>query len=1124
MAETVLLYTSDSYGSVPAMTFGYPLDAFGQEIQISAMQNLGMKYDPHYSLFLAGSSGKPQKVKSKNTLRSLGAEEGMILYVLLVDPITGQQQTSSISPSLPKLSNQRTTNATSQQAPSYSPSMPPISMNNNIAKQFVSSPVKQPPSLLSIAQQKNNQQNNSHTPRENSSFPPLNKTDNYQRTSFPPLAPKNNSPRLVDTARSNFSSKSGRVQIPNELQPFLCSLLDFEVSKKNGSTLFAQERSTGIPYIIKKLNGPIEPDKFFKEFISVFNAENGAILHLYGFIPSPYSLIYESKTNGTLEDMLEAERMSKAPSSWNATTKTLVLFGIAEGMRQLHSKRIMHRNLKPSNIILDNNYYPFIADAGFTREYNRNPTYMAPEMLSGNTYKSKVDIYAYGMIAYRVVTMRSPFDSNLTYAQIKQKVVNGERPDIPSTVPENYVSLFSHCWAQESTSRTSFPKIVEGFVKGSFVLPDADKSVIYKYQRIVVPQYEPKEYSMAAELKKESDEGIAESTYNFAQYLMYGYGVVKNVKEARKYLKISADRGFAQAQYEHARCLMRFEKDDEQANEYLKKAAQNGNRYAKRYLTTMASANTANQPRQVLEKKAIKGDPDALYELGDQMSKSPDNQANANETFEYFKTAADMGNAKAQLRVALSYHNGLNGAPKDLTEANKYYKMAALQGNPKAMCNLAYNLMHGEGIEKDIKTANELYRRSAESGYAVAEHNYAYNLMNGIGVQTNMQEANRLYKLAADQGHVPAQYSFANNLMKGKGIQQDVQLANTYLIKAAENGNILAQCQLAMNYMNGNGVEKDEKLANQYYKMAADQGNPRAQCNYAFALQKGNGIEQNLELANKYYKMAAEHNYVIAQCNYAYNLENGIGIEKNLEEANKYYKLAADQGNSNAQYSIAMNLLKGNGIEKDINAANRYLKLSSDQDNPKAQYQYALNLFKGNGVMKNPTAANELFIKSADAGNPNAQFYIGYNLFNGLGIEKSAVRANHYYKMAADQGNANAQCNLACSYLNGIGVDKNIDLSNKYYKKAADAGNSVAQYNYGMHLLNGVGLPKDIKTAVAYLKQATDAGNPSAMYFLALCYENGTGVEKNKTMYVELIKKSAAAGNKNAKARLTQIK
>jgi len=81
----------------------------------------------------------------------------------------------------------------------------------------------------------------------------------------------------------------------------------------------------------------------------------------------------------------------------------IVLHGIADGM---HSQRVMHRNLKPSNVLLDENFWPLIGDVGFAREFFRDPVYMAPELLAGAHDKSEVGVFAYGRIVFYVVIGR----------------------------------------------------------------------------------------------------------------------------------------------------------------------------------------------------------------------------------------------------------------------------------------------------------------------------------------------------------------------------------------------------------------------------------------------------------------------------------------------------------------------------------------------------------------------------------------------------------------------------------------------------------------------------------------------------------------------------------------------
>ena len=55
---------------------------------------------------------------------------------------------------------------------------------------------------------------------------------------------------------------------------------------------------------------------------------------------------------------MDLEIVGAAPPAWTTTRKLILLFGIADAMRFPHSKRVMHRNLMPENVLLDENYWP----------------------------------------------------------------------------------------------------------------------------------------------------------------------------------------------------------------------------------------------------------------------------------------------------------------------------------------------------------------------------------------------------------------------------------------------------------------------------------------------------------------------------------------------------------------------------------------------------------------------------------------------------------------------------------------------------------------------------------------------------------------------------------------------
>jgi eukaryotic-like serine/threonine-protein kinase len=102
-----------------------------------------------------------------------------------------------------------------------------------------------------------------------------------------------------------------------------------------------------------------------------------------------------------------------------------VLDGVCEGLAAIHAADTVHRDLKPTNVLLDGQLRPKIADLGLAflwrgaqsgpRELVGTPAYMAPEVIFADDkepgHQSRADIYSLGCIAYEIVAGKPPFDS-----------------------------------------------------------------------------------------------------------------------------------------------------------------------------------------------------------------------------------------------------------------------------------------------------------------------------------------------------------------------------------------------------------------------------------------------------------------------------------------------------------------------------------------------------------------------------------------------------------------------------------------------------------------------------------------------------------------------------------------
>jgi serine/threonine protein kinase len=154
-----------------------------------------------------------------------------------------------------------------------------------------------------------------------------------------------------------------------------------------------------------------------------------------------------------------------------------ILIGIALEMRFVHSRAVIHRNLKPANILVDWDWNVRNRDFGHSispdnplkplrkvaGRYNSDPSvdprYCAPEC-SDKLDSPASDVFSFGMILCELLTGEPAFPIDLTHHQVVFKVVNDERPEIPEWVLPSIRKLITDCWAKDPRERPSFKEIV----------------------------------------------------------------------------------------------------------------------------------------------------------------------------------------------------------------------------------------------------------------------------------------------------------------------------------------------------------------------------------------------------------------------------------------------------------------------------------------------------------------------------------------------------------------------------------------------------------------------------------------------------------------------------------------
>ncbi|CAN6472450.1 unnamed protein product [Victoria cruziana] len=137
-------------------------------------------------------------------------------------------------------------------------------------------------------------------------------------------------------------------------------------------------------------------------------------LHAYINLSDRYSLIYDYMPNGSLEDAMKKVRSSQLRLNWEMRHRIAV--GAIKGLQFLHfgcSPRVFHYDLKPANVLLDDDFEPRLADyglLGLINETGRTSAYVAPECFQSCRYTEKSDVFSFGVILAVLLTGRDPVD------------------------------------------------------------------------------------------------------------------------------------------------------------------------------------------------------------------------------------------------------------------------------------------------------------------------------------------------------------------------------------------------------------------------------------------------------------------------------------------------------------------------------------------------------------------------------------------------------------------------------------------------------------------------------------------------------------------------------------------
>ncbi|KAJ0096577.1 hypothetical protein Patl1_27568 [Pistacia atlantica] len=222
-------------------------------------------------------------------------------------------------------------------------------------------------------------------------------------------------------------------------------------------SVYEGQLHTGSLIAVKLLeNSKFNGEEFINEVSTIGRIHHVNVVKLVGFCSegSNRALVYEFMPNGSLDRYIFSKESKRQSFSWEKLHE--IALGTAHGIEYLHGGCdvcILHFDIKPHNILLDNHFVPKVADFGLAKFYPKENDfvsvstirgtigYIAPELISRNfgAVSCKSDVYSFGMLLLEMVggrrnsVMKATHSSRAYFPSwVYDRIIEGEDLELPN--------------------------------------------------------------------------------------------------------------------------------------------------------------------------------------------------------------------------------------------------------------------------------------------------------------------------------------------------------------------------------------------------------------------------------------------------------------------------------------------------------------------------------------------------------------------------------------------------------------------------------------------------------------------------------------------------------------------
>jgi len=144
---------------------------------------------------------------------------------------------------------------------------------------------------------------------------------------------------------------------------------------------------------------------------------------------------------------------------------------VARGMAYLHSRNVIHRDLKTFNLLVTSDWVVKVSDFGLSKVIIDTTAqkltacgttaWAAPEVLRQQVYSLKADVFSYGVCLWEIVTREEPFEGLNAVQVVMAVAVEKQRLPIPANISKNLNRLITACWQENPDDRPTFDQVIQ---------------------------------------------------------------------------------------------------------------------------------------------------------------------------------------------------------------------------------------------------------------------------------------------------------------------------------------------------------------------------------------------------------------------------------------------------------------------------------------------------------------------------------------------------------------------------------------------------------------------------------------------------------------------------------------